>query len=296
VSGNFGAAVAAASIMGLDEQRVRYVLSYAVQQASGSLNWIRDEQHVEKAFVYGGMPARNGVTAAVFARMGFPGVHDPFAGRPNYLYFFTHDVNKPKALIDGLGSRFYILENVIKKYAVGGPIQGPLDGLLMMMEKHRFAAQDVAAITVSLSDEAMRVVNDSDMPNVNLQYNLATALCDGKSTYASTISHERMNDPVIVDLRKRIRIVHEPAFDELKKRRYSIVDVILNNGAQWCEQITAIRGSPANPMTTAEVEAKATEYIGAVLGKDRSQMLIEKMRRLEDIGDVRELRDYISHD
>lgn len=294
VSGTFGAAVAAASIMGLSEEQVRYVLSYAVQQASGSLNWIRDEQHVEKAFTYGGMPARNGVTAAIFAQMGFPGVHDPFVGRPNYLYFFTRDVNKPKVLIDGLGSRFEIMENVIKKYAVGGPIQAPLDGLLMMMEKHRFAAGDVAAIAVYLSDEGMNVVNDSDMPNVNLQYNLATALCDGKSTYESTISYERMNDPVIVDLRKRIRIVHEPGFDELSKRRYAVVEVTAKDGTKWRDTITAVRGAPANPMTTAEVEAKADEYIGAVLGKDRTRMLIEKMRRLEAIGDVREFRDYIS--
>jgi len=294
VSGNFGAAVAAASIMGLGEQQVRYALSYAVQQASGSLNWIRDEQHVEKAFTYGGMPARNGVTAAVFARMGFPGVHDPFVGRPNYLYFFTHDVNKPKVLIDGLGSRFYIMENVIKKYAVGGPIQGPLDGLLMLMERRRFDAGDLDAIAVHLSDEAMRVVDDSDMPNVNLQYNLATALCDGKSTYESTISYERMNDAVIADLRKRIRICHEPAFDELQKRRYAIVEVVLKDGRTWREQITAVRGSPANPMTTAEVEDKASEYMGAVLGQARAQKLIEKMGQLEDIGDVRELREYIS--
>ncbi|MBN1382440.1 MAG: MmgE/PrpD family protein [Deltaproteobacteria bacterium] len=294
VSGTFGAAVAAASIMGLDEQQVRYTLSYAVQQASGSLNWIRDEQHVEKAFAYGGMPARNGVTAAIFAQMGFPAVHDPFVGRPNYLYFFTHDVNKPKVLIDGLGSRFYIMENVIKKYAVGGPIQGPLDGLLMLMEKHHFTAKDVAAMTVSLSDEAMRVVDDSDMPNVNLQYNLATALCDGKSTYASTISYERMNDPVIVALRKRIRVVHEPAFDELRKRRYAVLEVSLKDGVQWCEQIKAIRGSAANPMNTVEVEAKAAQYIGAVLGEDRARTLIEKIRDLEAIGDVRELRDDIA--
>jgi len=241
VSGTFGAAVATASIMNLDALRVRYVLSYAVQQASGSLNWMRDEEHVEKAFCYGGMPARNGMTAAVFVQMGFTGVHDPFVGWPNYLYFFTRDVNKPKVLIDGLGSRFEIMGNNIKKYAVGGPIQAPLDGLLLLMERHGFTTEDVAEIEVRLSNEGLTVVNDRDMPNVNLQYNLATALVDGKSSYESTISYERMSDPAIVALRSRVQLLHEPAFDELTLRRNAVVTVTLRDGRQYTEHIKAVR-------------------------------------------------------
>lgn len=294
ISGTFGAAVAAASILGLNSQQVRYTLSYAVQQASGSLNWIRDEEHVEKAFVFGGMPARNGVTAALFVQMGFPAVFEPFAGGPNYLSFFTRDADLHNLLVEGLGSRFEIMDNIIKKYAVGGPIQAPMDGLLRLRETHRFTADDVEDIVVRLSDEGMRVVNNSNMPNVNLQYNLATALIDGKSVYASTISYERMNHPAVASLRKKIRVIHEPEFDELKKRRFAVVELKLNDGSSLREFVTAVRGSPANPMTTDEVEAKAREFISAVLGVERSQALIEKIRNLEGMKNVRELRQYMA--
>jgi 2-methylcitrate dehydratase PrpD len=67
IGGNFGAAASAAAVLGLDKNLVRYVLSYTAQQASGVMYWVRDEEHVEKAFVFGGMPARNGVTAAILA-------------------------------------------------------------------------------------------------------------------------------------------------------------------------------------------------------------------------------------
>ena len=40
-------------------------LDYASQESSGFAVWERDVDHIEKAFVFGGMPARNGVTAAV---------------------------------------------------------------------------------------------------------------------------------------------------------------------------------------------------------------------------------------
>jgi hypothetical protein len=48
----------------LDQRQVRYAFSYAAQQASGIGYWTRDREHVEKAFDFGGMGARNGVTAA----------------------------------------------------------------------------------------------------------------------------------------------------------------------------------------------------------------------------------------
>jgi 2-methylcitrate dehydratase PrpD len=63
-------------------------MSYASQQASGLSCWARDIEHIEKAFDFGGMPARNGVTAAVMAGMRFTGVEDVFSGDRN---FTLHD-------------------------------------------------------------------------------------------------------------------------------------------------------------------------------------------------------------
>src|SRR5260370_37739912 len=83
VSGTFRAAGAAASLARLDEQGMRYVLSYATQQVSGIWSWERDLEHVEKAFDFGGMGARNGVTAALMVQAGFTGVPDVLEGDNN---------------------------------------------------------------------------------------------------------------------------------------------------------------------------------------------------------------------
>ena len=74
-----------ACCVGLNEQKARYLLSYAAQQASGISCWMRDEEHVEKAFDFGGMPARNGVTAASMVAQGFSGVEDVFSGERNFF-------------------------------------------------------------------------------------------------------------------------------------------------------------------------------------------------------------------
>ena len=55
----FGSAVAAGCIAGLDAQQMRWLLDYTAQQCSGIASWYRDIDHIEKGFVYGGMPARD---------------------------------------------------------------------------------------------------------------------------------------------------------------------------------------------------------------------------------------------
>ena len=85
VGGVFGAGAAAAALLGFDALQVRHLLSYCAQQASGVGCNVRDTDHIEKAFDFGGMPARNGVAAATMVAHGFTGVDDVFSGERNFL-------------------------------------------------------------------------------------------------------------------------------------------------------------------------------------------------------------------
>jgi 2-methylcitrate dehydratase PrpD len=80
----FGAAAAAGALAGFDQRQARHLLSYTAQQASGVSCWMRDEEHIEKAFDFGGMPARNGVSAATMVAHGFSAVEDVFDGERNF--------------------------------------------------------------------------------------------------------------------------------------------------------------------------------------------------------------------
>jgi 2-methylcitrate dehydratase PrpD len=116
-AGNFGSAAAAGCVAGLTAPQMRWLLDYASQQASGYAIWGRDTDHIEKGFVFGGMPARNGVTAALLVRSGWNGVDDVFSGADNFF-----QVNAPKGrpavLTDQLGERFEIVNTDIKKWTV----------------------------------------------------------------------------------------------------------------------------------------------------------------------------------
>src|SRR4029453_868685 len=131
VSSTFGALGAAASLAPLDENGMRYALSYAAQQVSGIWSWERDTEHVEKAFDFAGMGARNGITATLMAQAVFTGVPDVLEGENTAL----HERARPpgtEEMVSRLGSRFFITETAIKVFAIGYPIQAPLDAFLTL--------------------------------------------------------------------------------------------------------------------------------------------------------------------
>jgi 2-methylcitrate dehydratase PrpD len=268
-----GATAAAAALLRLDERQVRHALSYAVQQASGVPYWQRDEEHVEKAFDFGGMPARNGVAAVTMVAAGFSAVEDPFSGRHNFFTAYGEAPN-PDRLVDGLGTRYEILEASIKKWSVGSPIQAALDSLSFLMAEHGLEAADIKAMTVQMPDDRLHIVDDRSMPDVCLQHLLAVMLLDGGLTFASSHDYARMSDRDLRAVRRRIRAVPNPELTRAVPARQAIVEIETSTGGRLTHRTRAVRGTPDNPMTAEEVSAKATDLISPVLGAARASHLV----------------------
>src|SRR5258706_13530793 len=82
------------------------------------------------------MPARNGVQAAAMVAHGFTGGEDVFSGERNFFVAYGHSPD-PEELARDLGERYEIMNADIKRWAVGSPIQAPLDSLLEVIREHR---------------------------------------------------------------------------------------------------------------------------------------------------------------
>lgn len=291
IGGVFGAATASASILRLEEDQVRYVFDYTGQQASGVRYWVRDTEHIEKAFVFGGMPARNGVTAALLVDSGFTGVWDCFSEERNFLDTFSTDP-KPERLAEGLGRHFEVMTTNIKKYPVGSPIQAPLDAFTILIDKHKLTAKDVESILVRMP--SISTINDREMPDVNLQYILAVTLLDEHLSFEAAHSYERMKDPEVLETKKKITLKAEPALRTPETRRTGIVEVTTKDGIQLMEHVKYVLGTAQNPMTTRDVENKCRNLLRPVWGEERTDKLIDAIWNLERVKNVRELRPLLS--
>lgn len=287
----FGAAAAAAALLKLDARRMRYVLSYCAQQASGLYTLLRDTEHMEKAYAMGGMPAQHGLAAALMVKSGFTGVEDVLSGEYNYIDSYSKDPDRD-VLVRGLGREFEIMRGGIKRWPVGAPIQGPLHVLNELMRQHRFAADDVEKLTVHIPERELGVVNKREMSDISLQYLLAVTLIDGTLTFKAAHDYRRMKDPRVRKLHSRIVAVGDPGLTDPLRRWRGIIELTLTDGRSFKHQTLAAKGTFENPLTRAEAEEKSLDLIAPVLGRQRALALMNALFGIQDIKDVRVLRKF----
>jgi 2-methylcitrate dehydratase PrpD len=289
IAGTFGAAAAAASAAGLDARQMRWALDYTAQESSGITAWRRDTDHIEKAFVFAGMPARNGVTAALLVKSGWNGVDDIFSGPDNFFAAYAPKA-QPDRLIDKLGERYEITQTDIKKWPVGSPIQGPLDAIEAIRGKRSFETEQVKKVTVRLAPSVANVVDNRDIPDICLQHMVAVMLIDKTVSFHAAHDKPRMQDPAVLKQRAKINLVRDDELAKLLPVREAVVEIELQDGTKLSERVSAVRGTPRNPMTRDEVIAKARDLTAPVLGRDTSTRLIETVFDIEKVAEVRSLR------
>jgi 2-methylcitrate dehydratase PrpD len=288
-SSTFGAVGGAAAAARLDERGMRHALSYAAQQVSGLWSWVRDSEHIEKAFDFAGMGARNGVSAALMVQAGFTGVDEVLDGEHNMIEALSTEP-KPEEMVADLGSRYYVTESAIKTFSVGYPIQAPVDALLTLRREHGLTPDNITRIVARLPEDGAGIVNDRAMPDVNLQYVLAVALLEGTVSFADSHSQERMKDPRVLAVKERVQLIADKALMDPAAPRSGRVEVTLRDGRTVSHFTRFPPGTKENPLTTEAVSEKARSLIQPVLGPEKTTSIIRAVNAIEDIRNVRDLR------
>lgn len=293
IAGTWVASAAGGCAAGLNPQQMRWLLSYTAQQASGLASWQRDVDHIEKAFDFGGMPARNGVTAALLVQAGGTGVDDVLSGTDNFFQAFVPK-NNPMMAVEELGRRFEVMRTDIKKWSVGAPIQAPLDALDTLIKRERFDASQVKEVVVRVATDEAAIVNNREISDINLQHLIAIMLLDKTVSFKAAHDIARMKDAAVLRERAKVRLLPDDELEKLMPQRTATVDVTLTDGRTVRERVGTVRGTAANPMTRDEVIAKARDLIVPVLGAPSFQKLADRVFALERVANVNELRPLIS--
>jgi 2-methylcitrate dehydratase PrpD len=293
IVGTFGASAACGCAVALDTSKMRTLIDYASQQAGAGIGaWRQDTEHVEKSFMFGGMGARNGVTAAMLVEAGWTGVDDVFSGPGNLFQSYAPKAD-PEILVHKLAEEYEVQKTIIKKWSTGGPIQSPLDAIELMRQHRRFGPDDVRHIEVRVATSTVDKIDDSVMPNLSMQQMIAIILIDGTVSFKAAHDEARMRDPAVLRQKAKIKVIADEDLERQLPRRVAIVAVTLNDGSVMTERIDTVRGTPENPMSAEEVAAKARDLIAPVLGHEKCSKLIERIFALEDVEDIGQLRPFL---
>jgi len=159
-----------------------------------------------------------------------------------------------------------------------------------LLKKRRFDADQVQKVTVRIATSEANTVNNREMPDICLQHMVAVMLIDKTASFAAAHDIPRMRDSRVLALRAKVQLIPDQDLERLYPKRETLVQVTLNDGTQLNERVEAVRGTPENPMTRAEVVAKCRDLTAPRLGAEKSAQLIEKLLAIENVGNVRELR------
>jgi len=291
-SSTFGAVGAAAGMAKLNEEQMRVALSYAAQQVSGLWSWVRDEDHVEKAFDFSGMGARNGVTAVTMVQAGFTGVTEVLDGEHN-AFIALSTQSQPEEMVAGLGTRFFVTESAIKTFSVGYPIQAALDAFLTLRRQNNLTPANVQHVLVRLPTDGAAIVNNSAMPDVNCQHLIAVALVKGAVSFEDSHSRPLMLDPMVLAQKRKVELMGDRALMDPEAPRGGAVEVTMTDGRKVNHLTRHPPGTKENPLDTAGVNAKVRDLMAPVLGAQKTDALINQINTLETLDDIRKLRPMI---
>jgi 2-methylcitrate dehydratase PrpD len=99
-----------------------------------------------------------------------------------------------------------------------------------------------------------------------------------------------MQDAAVLKQRSKVNLVRDEELAKLLPVRETVVEIELNDGSKLSERVSAVRGTPRNPMGRSEVIDKARDLIAPVLGRDPTTRLIDTIFDIEKMTDTRSLR------
>jgi 2-methylcitrate dehydratase PrpD len=285
VTGVFGAAIAAARLFKLDQAQTVSALGMAGAQASGLMEMYGPS--MQKRF-NPGPAARNGVTSAVMAQLGFSGAATILDGERGFCRAFSDDAD-PAKLTDGLGTDFPIFIEY-KAYSCARPIHNAIDCALAVRKELKEPVSRIRSMTMRRHpDWAHYHLNTHPQTyheaQVSLPYSVAVALIEGAALLPQ-YQDEKLKEPEILRLSEMLEIVTDPT---LPRGVSCLLTVQTEGGATLTSQVDHPRGSIANPMTAEEMKRKVHMLADPVLGEagvDRMIAAIDAIETLDTIDSL----------
>jgi len=285
ITGGFGAAVAAGSLLGLDMAGMRTAMGIALSQAAG----FRAMHGSLCTPLMPAQAAQTGLRAALLAKAGFTSSETALEGRYGYLTVYS-DVPDLEALAGGLGERFEILQNTYKPYPCGIVIHPIIDACLALRSVHALAAGQIASVAIAASPGAMALCNnrnpkDEMQAHVSLHHWVAVCFIRGTVRIQDMDTATAVQDPALRAFQDRVEATLDPG----RPADSAEVTVTMMDGQRYTSLIEHGIGSAVRPMTDAELEVKFAGMAVPVLGEARTKALMAQCWdsvALADAGDL----------
>lgn len=276
--GCFGAAAAAAEVLGLNRNQFAHALATVATFSAGLQQAFRMDSMSKP--LHAGHAAEAGVTAALAAREGVTGSLDVMEGEAGYGRAMGDGPDWEKALAT-LGRQFHITRMTFKNHACCGHTFAAIDGALALQKKMGIPAKDVDKVHIGTYRAGVEVAHyeKPETPaeaRFSLKYVVASALTHG-SVRLAAFEKERLADPATRHLMNRMSVFVDPELDATFPRQRAARVAIEARGRreEWLQPTR--KGDPDAPLSDAELEEKFLELASPVIGGERAKGLLSDL-------------------
>jgi len=295
--GVFGGTSACAKLKGLDAVHTARAFGIAASHSAG----LRENFGTMMKPFQAGHATESGVVAADFAAIGWTAAEQILEAQRGFFHAYggTYD---PAAIVDRLGKP-WTLQNPgvsIKPFPSGSLTHPGMTELLRLIHEKSIHAADVERVDVG-ANRNMESTLLHHRPKTGLQakfsmeFCMAILLLDGKADQTKYTDAVANRD----DVQKMVERIHFYVDPEAEAAGYdkmtTILKITLKDGRTISGRAAFGKGSPVNPMSYDEV---ADKFRGCAAFAEwptaKANQVIELVRKLEDVPDVRTLTALLS--
>jgi 2-methylcitrate dehydratase len=250
----------------------------------------------------GAIVSRTAILAPLLAQAGMTGPRELLEGEDGVLRALGLDPDPElrARLVHPVG-HWHIRDVTIKPYPAIGTSQAAIAATLNLVARHHPRPQDVTRLEVHLpdtpitrrhlADPARNRPATRESADHSIPFLLAVSLQDGE-VGPGQFAAQRWLDPGTVALMERVTQVADPALTADGRHGYPAVVILeTRDGARYTSAVPAAPGSPACPLSDAELGAKLLRLGGARLSDASAAALAAKILTVDRAADMAVVAD-----
>jgi 2-methylcitrate dehydratase PrpD len=295
--GVFGSASACARLKGLDVSATIRALAIAASHSSG----LRENFGTMMKPFQAGHASESGVVAADFAALGWTGAEQILEAQRGFFHAYGGGYD-PSVITEHLGKP-WTFQNPgvsIKPFPSGSLTHPGMTELLRLVRLNSIHATDVDRVEVGTSRNMPNTLIHHHPTNAlqakfSMEFCMAIILVDGTADLTK-FTDAVVNRPDVQAMINRVRFYADP---EAEKEGYdkmtTIIKITLKDGRIIKGRADFGKGSPSDPMSYDDVAEKFQGCAAfADWPKAKASQVIDLVRKLEDVPDVRALTALLS--
>ncbi|WP_019415688.1 MmgE/PrpD family protein [Paenisporosarcina sp. TG20] len=288
--GTFGAAIAAAKLLDLNEEEMINALGNAGTQAAGLWEFIEDGAMTKQ--LHTGKAAMNGVMSALLSQKGFTGPQKILEGKRGFFKAMSEEYNEEK-ITEGLGEEYKILENSFKIHASCRHTHHAIDLLIEIFNERTPSLKEIQSITVNSYQAVINITDNNDpqtqyAAKFSVQFCSALAILRGKASL-DDFDESTLWDKEIRNLMKKVKVVLDPQINANYPNQWgATVEVNFTNGETIKKVTDFPKGDPENAVTTEELLEKFMNLSSKYSDKKRTN-IAEAIFELELLENAEEI-------